>query len=191
MPYYVRAFRPGGTFFLTLVTEHRAPIFADEAARFLLHQSLESCRRHHPFTIDAAVLVPDHLHVLMTLPDGDSDFSVRIFNIKTAFTRAYLASGGSEQRRTPSRIRQGVRGVWLKRFWEHTIQDSDELRRHFDYIHYNPVKHRVARCPHAWAASSFHRFVAENRYERDWCCQCQHISAPPTDLDGIAEKAGE
>jgi putative transposase len=53
MPSYVREIRPGGTLFLTLVTERRAPVFAVESARMALHEAMEACRRHHPFVLDA------------------------------------------------------------------------------------------------------------------------------------------
>ena len=145
MPNYLRALQPGGTFFLTLVTQRRVPIFADEGARAMLHDAFAQCRRHHGFVLDAMVLLPDHLHLLMTLPEDDADFSMRIANIKSHFTRHYLASGGAEQSRSVSRLRQRVRGVWQRRFWEHTIRDSTDLHRHFDYIHYNPVKHKSHR----------------------------------------------
>ena len=112
MPNYVRAFQPGGTFFLTLVTDRRAPIFADESARTMLHAAMDRCRQLHPFALDAMVLLPDHLHILMTLPDDDAGFSMRLRNIKSGFIHAYLASGGTEQRRSTSRIRQRIRGVW-------------------------------------------------------------------------------
>jgi putative transposase len=191
MPNYVRAFRPGGTFFLTLVTERRAPTFADQSARAILHDAIERCRLHHSFVLDAIVLLPDHLHLLMTLPEGDTDFSVRITNLKSNFTRRYLAIGGIEQSRSHSRLRQRSRGVWQRRFWEHTVRDLTDLRRHLDYIHYNPVKHEYARCPHEWPHSSFHRFVAEGRYERNWCCQCDGLAIKPIKLNEIARSAGE
>jgi putative transposase len=191
MPTYVRAFQPGGTFFLTLVTERRAPIFADECSQSMLRFAIDRCRELHPFVMEAVVLLPDHLHMLMTLPDDDSDFSIRVKNIKSGFTRAYRAKSGAEQDRSPSRVRQGVRGVWLKRFWEHTIRDVDDLRQHLDYIHYNPVKHGYARCPHAWPFSSFHRYVSEDRYARSWCCGCDRNAPPPELPDQIAEFAGE
>ena len=192
MPNYRRVFRPGGTFFLTLVTERRAPLFADGSARGLLHDAIARCQLFHPFAIDALVLLPDHLHLLMRLPKGDADFPVRIANIKAGFTRMYLASGGLEQSRSDSRLRQRTRGVWQRRFWEHTLRDEEDLRRHFDYVHYNPVKHKYVACPHAWPHSSFHRFVAENRYEKQWCCRCDGEPAPSKmDWDDIAKAAGE
>jgi putative transposase len=190
MPKYTRAVQPGGTFFLTLVTERRAPIFAAERCRTLLHAALDRCRRHHPFTINAMVLLPDPLHLLLTLPENDADFSICVTGIKSAFTRAYLAGGGAEQARSRSRVRQRTRGVWLKRFWEHTIRDADDFRRHVEYIHYNPVKHGYARCPHAWPYSTFARFVAAKDYDADWCCQCHRAASPPC-VESIARHAGE
>jgi putative transposase len=191
MPTYVRAFRPGGTFFLTLVTDRRAPIFANESSRSMLRSAMDRCRELHPFIMDAVVLLPDHLHMLMTLPDDDSDFSIRLANIKARFTRAYVDAGGGEQNRSDSRVRQRIRGVWLKRFWEHTIRDADDLRNHFDYIHFNPVKHGYVKCPHDWPHSLFHRFVSEDRYARNWCCQCEGNIDPPVAMDAIATFAGE
>jgi putative transposase len=161
MPNYIRAYQAAGTFFLTIVADRRAPIFAEESARTMLHQAIEQTRLHRNFLLDAIVLLPDHLHLLMTLPEGDADFSQRIAGIKSNFTRRFLASGGPEQTRSRSRQRQRARGVWQRRFWEHTIRDPADLRAHVDYIHYNPVKHKYARCPHEWPHSSFHRFVAE------------------------------
>jgi putative transposase len=149
MPNYRRAIQPGGTFFLTLVTERRAPLFATDNARALLRSSITNCQKFHPFLLLAIVLLHDHLHLLITLPDGDSDFSRRITSIKSTFTRSFLAAGGTEQSRSRSRLRQRTRGIWQRRFWEHTIRDEDDRIRHLDYIHYNPVKHQYVDCPHA------------------------------------------
>jgi putative transposase len=191
MPNYRRAIQPGGTFFLTLVTERRAPLFATDNARTMLHSSIINCQKFHPFLLLAIVLLHDHLHLLITLPDGDSDFSCRITSIKSTFTRLFLAAGGTEQSRSGSRLRQRSRGIWQRRFWEHTIRDEDDRIRHLDYIHYNPVKHQYVDCPHAWPHSSFHRFVSQGRYEQDWSCQCDGRVVPAMDFDDIARLAGE
>jgi putative transposase len=191
MSNYVRAFRPGGTFFLTLVTQGRVPLFADAGNRELLCGAIARCRLFHPFGIDAGVLLPDHLHLLITLPEDDTDFSVRMGYLKARFTRDFLASGGAEYARSASRLRQRARGVWQRRFWEHTIRDARDLQRHFDYLHYNPVKHRYVACPHAWPHSSFHQFVAEKRYEREWCCRCAGERAAVDGFQDIAGAAGE
>ncbi len=191
MPNYRRAMQPGGTFFLTLVTERRVKIFNSDSVRTLLRRAIEHCRQVHPFVLHAIVLLHDHLHLLITLPDGDADFSRRITSIKSTFTRSFLAAGGSEQSRSRSRYRQRSRGIWQRRFWEHTIRDETDRNRHLDYIHYNAVKHGYVDCPHAWPHSTFHQFVNQRRYEPDWCCQCDGRVASEMNFDDIAKSAGE
>jgi putative transposase len=191
MSNYRRAFRPGGTFFFTLVTYRRAPFLCDDVARTLLRSSIEQCRAQHPFQMDAFVLLPDHLHAMWTLPEGDSDFSRRWGRIKKEFTQAWTAAGGWEGAISDSRCRNRRRGVWQRRFWEHVIRDQQDYQRHLNYIHYNPVKHTYACCAHEWQWSSFHRFVRERVYEPTWCCGCDHRIFRPPDFDGLDVNAIE
>lgn len=96
----------------------------------------------HPFTVDAWVLLPEHLHCIWTLPEEDMDFSKRWGLIKAKFSK-----GIKGHRATP---------VWQKRFWEHLIRDERDLQAHFDYIHYNPVKHGLVNSPREWPSSTLH-----------------------------------
>jgi putative transposase len=169
---YRRWYVRGGTYFFTLVTANRAPIFNADIARQSLHDVLAQTGRDHPFRLAAMALLPDHLHMIWTLPTRDDDFSVRLAAMKANFSRAYLAAGGAEQRVSESRARRGNRGVWQRRFYEHLIRDEDDLINHFNYIHYNPVKHGLASCPHAWPYTSFHRCVESGLYEPAWGCSC-------------------
>lgn len=172
MSAYRRLFREGGTYFFTIVTERRAPIFDDVSNVERLRAAIARCRTSLPFDIVAGAVLPDHLHVILTLPDEDHDFSTRLRFIKSNFTDVYLAAGGVEQSRSASRVRSGDRGIWQRRFWEHLCRDETDLRRHVEYIHFNAVKHGLARCPHEWPHSSFHRWVMDGRYRKDWCCVC-------------------
>ena len=190
MPEYRRAFAPGGTFFFTLVTARRRPILLTPAARAALRTALHDTARPRPFTIDAIVLLPDHLHCIWTLPPGDADFSTRWRIIKTMMTRRYLAAGGGETLRSNSRVRHGERGVWQRRSWEHTICDEARFYDLCDYVHYNPVKHGYARCPHAWPHSSFASFVRHRRYEVSWNCDCRRPRRP-VDLNDVEPLVGE
>lgn len=112
----------------------------------------------------AVVVLPDHLHCIWTLPEGDADYSIRWSLIKATFSRS-LARG---ERRSVSRMKRGERGIWQRRFWEHCLRDENYYVRHVDYIHWNPVKHGHVQHVTEWAYSSFHRYVARGVYALDW-----------------------
>ena len=175
MSNYRRAYVPGGSFFFTVVTERRAPILCSETSRSYLGGILRECRRRWPFRTDAMVLLEEHLHAIWTLPAGDTRYSARWSWIKKEFTKAYLATGGQEQTRSKSRIRQGRRGVLQPRFWEHVLRDEEDYVRHFDYLHYNPVKHGYVECVRDWPYSTFHRWVKSGAYLEDWGCKIHGI----------------
>ena len=169
MPQYRRAVVPGGTFFFTVVTYRRQPLFAVSAARNCLRAAVQEVRAAKPFTVDAWCLLPDHLHCVWTLPEGDSDFSGRWRRIKGVFTHDFRRVF----RRVPtvrsaSRAARGEQSVWQRRFWEHVIRDEDDFRRHVDYVHYNPVKHGYVDRPGDWRWSTFHRHVRDGMYDPDW-----------------------
>ena len=103
--------------------------------------------------------------------------------MKVLFTKSLPPSARTAPSgRAASRVKHRDADVWQRRFWEHTIRDESDRARHLDYIHYNPVKHGLATCPHAWPASSFPKWVANGSYERDWCCQCDGRTARPPDF---------
>jgi len=140
MPRYIRAHIPGGTFFFTVVILERKRRLLIEHID-ALRGAFASVQAQRPFTIDAAVILPDHLHCIWTLPDGDADFSARWHAIKSKFSRSLP----SQEQLSTRRVAKGERGIWQRRFWEHVIRDDEDFTRHMDYIHYNPVKHGHAR----------------------------------------------
>jgi putative transposase len=155
-------------YFFTLVTEGRAPILTGPVARRLLRRAFADCRSRWPFRIEAIVLLPDHLHTVWSLPRGDAAYSPRWAWIKKEFTKSWVAESGAEEAVSVSRHRNRRKGVWQRRFWEHCIEDEDDLERHYDYIHYNPVKHGLVLAPRDWSYSSFHRFVKLGAYPAEW-----------------------
>jgi len=191
MPEYRRAFAPGGTFFFTVITYERSPFLCDQPARQLLRGVLRETQRRWPFTIEAIVLLPDHLHTIWTLPDEDADFSRRWAYLKKEFTKVWLAGSGIEGSVSASGRRNRRRGVWQRRFWEHTIRDERDFQRHCDYIHFNPVKHGHASCPHSWPFSSFSRWVERGVYGEDWRCSCDGRAIEPWENAGLDETAME
>jgi len=190
MPEYRRIECPGATIFFTVVTHRRRPILSDSRSVGLLRQAFREELDHHPFSIDAAVILPDHLHCIWTLPDNDNRFSMRWTKIKGRFTELFLAAGGIEADRGASRCKRGERGVWQRRFWDRVIRDDDEFGVYMDYIHYNPVKHGHTLCPHAWPYSSFHRCVQAGTYAADWLCACRSQAQAPN-FAAIGDRVGE
>jgi putative transposase len=128
-----------------------------------LRSAFRKARTEKPFEIDAIVILPEHLHAIITLPAEDSDYSGRWRRVKGLFTRAMARSGAS--------IMRDVRGeyqLWERRFWEHMIRDDGDFERHVDYIHFNPVRHRHVQRVADWPHSSFHRFVQHGVLPLDW-----------------------
>jgi putative transposase len=163
MPNYIRAFVPGGTFFFTVALLERKRSLLTEHVDDL-RWVFSAARRRRPFVIDAIVILPDHLHCIWTLPPGDSDFSTRWHDIKSRFA-AKISHG---ERRSIRRQNKGERGIWQRRFWEHVIRDGQDLSRHIDYIHYNPVKHGHVGRVTDWPYSSFHRYVRLGVLPQNW-----------------------
>jgi putative transposase len=191
MPDYRRYFVSGGTYFFTLVTHRRYPWFADPANIQRLRHAAASVRQESPFRFLAGVVLHNHMHFLWTLPPGDADFSSRIGRMKVRFSRSLgrRARDGSEQ--PASRRKHHECDIWQRRFWEHSIDNEEELLAYLDYIHFNPVKHGLAPCSHAWEASSFHGWVAAGFYERSWGCCCQGLPRLPQQFAAIEQSAGE
>jgi putative transposase len=168
MPNYVRWRDSGASYFFTVVTYRRRPLFSNASARRILRRAMVEVRSRWPFDMFACVLLPDHLHCLWTLPDGDDDFPVRLANIKRLFSHDYLRSGRRALPVSRNRIRHREVGVWQPRYWEHRIRDETDWYRHRDYVHLNPVKHGLASEPAAWPWSSFHRHVRLGWLDPNW-----------------------
>lgn len=178
---YRRWFVPGGTYFFTVVTYGRKEILTSDLARPILRQAFLDTRKERPFRQLASVLLPDHLHLMWTMPPKDDNFGVRLKRIKEEFTRNWLFHGGSESVRTISQQKRGERGVWQPRFWEHTIRDEEDLEAHFDYIHWNPVKHGLVHDVRDWGWSTFHKYSKSGHYTAGWG------SAEPTTYSTIED----
>jgi putative transposase len=163
MPDYRRNLLAGGCFFFTVnLLDRRSDLLVAQIN--LLRDAVRQAQLRAPFTIDAWVVLPDHMHCLWTLPEGDADFPARWRAIKTAFSKALPGVG------TPSAVMaaRGERGIWQRRYWEHTIRDAPDDASHMDDTHFNPVKHGYVSHPADWPYSSFRRCVAAGRYPSAW-----------------------
>lgn len=178
MSQHTRPKQPGATVFFTVVLVDRgSDLLTREVA--VLREAVRVTRAKRPFAIDAWVVLPDHMHCVWTLPEGDADFSGRWREIKGQFSMALRRSG-----RAPTlapvnphgavggRLREGrvgedrvgarpdLRGevsIWQKRFWEHHIRDAADYRMHVRYCWMNPVKHGLVERPEDWPYSSYRK----------------------------------
>jgi REP-associated tyrosine transposase len=159
---YRRNLVPGGTYFFTAtLADRRSSILIEHVAA--LRTAVRQTRSAHPFTIDAVVVLPEHLHIVMTLPTDDVNYASRLSLIKRRFTTA-VSQAGIHIPRHPN----GEHALWQRRFWEHTIRDERDFERHVDYIHFNPVKHALVTRVRDWPYSSFHRYVRRGILPVDW-----------------------
>ena len=171
MPNYRRVKTPGATYFFTVVTYERQRILCEPVSRVALRDAIHNTQSLHPFLINVWVLLPDHLHCLWTLPDGDYDFSKRWGMVKSNFTKRMKQVGWAsptENNQSPSRTRHREAFIWQRRFWEHQIRNQQDFNRHCDYIHYNPVKHGLVDDPKKWEYSTIHRFIEKGLYPSNW-----------------------
>jgi putative transposase len=150
MPEYRRLRIPGGSYFFTVALRNRSSdaLVANISA---LREAVRLTLRHRPFHIDAWTILPDHMHCLWTLPEGDADFPGRWRELKTRFSKFI---GGDS--------------LWQPRYWEHAIRDDRDFQSHFDYTHFNPVKHRYVVHPAEWPYSTFKKAVALGQYPPNW-----------------------
>lgn len=163
---YRRAYHPGGSYFFTLVAADRRPILQSGEAVEILRKSFRQVMKKYPFSVDAAVILPDHLHCIWTLPSDDKDFSTRWRLIKTWFTKHCPKDLRGEI--SASRRKKNEQAIWQHRFWEHLLRNELDYRHHVEYIHYNPVKHGYVTQPCYWPYSSFQHYVRSGIYPSDW-----------------------
>ena len=154
---------PGGTYFFTVnLLDRRSGLLVEHID--LLREAVRAVKRRRPFHIDAWVVLPEHLHAVWTLPEGDADYSGRWRSIKIAFAKGLP----NTERRSAVRLAKGERGIWQRRFWERTIRDDADYAAHIDYVHVNPLKHALVERVAEWPYSTFHRAVARGVYDADW-----------------------
>ena len=140
-------------FFTVTLQNRKSNLLIDQIEK--LRFAFRSVRCRYPFDIDGVVILPDHLHMVMTLPENDGNYSQRWNLIKGSFSRQIEHF----ERVSVARQNKRERGIWQRRFWEHLIRNELDYSRHINYIHYNPVKHGYVSNPTEWKYSSIHRYI--------------------------------
>jgi putative transposase len=164
---YRRSEVAGATYFFTVVTYERRPLFSEPAAVAMLRDAIDRVRERRPFVIEAQAVMPDHVHTLWTLPDGDRDYPTRWRLIKEGFTKRYVALRGEVEEDIRRHLR-GERTIWQRRYWERLVRSDRDFVAHVDYIHYNPVRHGLVRAARDWPHSTFLSWVSRGTYDLTW-----------------------
>ncbi len=163
MPNYRRHYVPGGTYFFTAnLFDRKSPLLV--TCIDILRRAVRQTLLEKPFYIDAWTVLPDHLHCIWTLPEGDADYPARWKKIKNLFSRSIAQT----EKRSSAQIGKGERNIWQRRYWAHTIRDEKDYAAHMDYVYINPVKHGIVKRVKDWPYSSFHRDVRHGVYPEDW-----------------------
>lgn len=152
MSNYRRLRIPGSTWYFTVNLADRGDTALVDHID-TLRAAYRATALEQPIQCDAMVVLPNHLHAVWTLPDGDSDFSNRWRKIKARFTHAT----GLQGIQTHSKLEKREAGLWQRRFWEHRIRDADEKDRAIAYCLADPVRHGLVTDPADWAFSTLHR----------------------------------
>lgn len=159
---YRRNRQEGASYFFTVTLKNRqASLLTDNID--ILRRCFKRCKNHHPFHIDAIVILPEHLHTIWTLPVSNDDYPKRWRLIKAAFTREL-----QKEHLISNKNKHGEHAIWQRRYWEHTLRNEKDFNQHIDYIHYNPVKHCLVEKVSDWPYSSFHRYVDAGILPNDW-----------------------
>jgi len=166
MPNFRRYYIPDAIVFITGVTRGRMPYLESDTDLEMFWDTLRRVQDIHPFRLLAYVILPDHFHWLMRVEDESGDFSRVLHSVKRNYTLNFKEAHGIT---TPL-------SLWQGRFWDHVIRDEDDLNGHFDYIHWNPVKHGYAERPESWWESTFVHWMRRGYYELGW----GHSAEPPT-----------
>jgi putative transposase len=151
MPNFHRFYSPDAIVFITCVTQNRHPYLRDEMDIQLFFETLRKVQNIYTFELLAYVILPDHFHLLLHPENDSGDFSTIIHSLKRNFTVNYKKS---HKIITPLKL-------WQNRFWDHVIRSENDLARHIQYIHWNPVKHGFVQSPEDWDISTFKQWRKE------------------------------
>jgi len=157
MPNFRRYYVPNAIYFIVAVTKGRRRVFADAACVDLLLDIMREVRQRKPFDLFAYSIIPDHVNLVLK-PAGEANISRIMLSIERSFTLRFKKLHG---------ITHSL-SLWQPRFWDHIIRDEEDLRRYFDYTHYNPVKHGLVTRPEDYPHSSYRYWLEKGYYEPGW-----------------------
>ena len=168
---YHRVYIPNSFVHIIIASYERKHIFIDNIE--ILRTAFKNTMQNYKFEIVAICVLPDHIHLILN-PENIKEYSKIISSIKYHFSKYYDVGVETP---TYGYVNKGEKGVFQRRYFEHTICSQEELNNHINYVHYNPVKHGYVKCVKDWVYSSFHKFVEDKFYDKNW--------GSPNDIENI------
>jgi len=154
-----RLYIPDGIYFITSITQNRNPLFQDAHVVNILRETLRKVKSLYTFYMQAYVFMPDHFHLLIH-PKPEVSISTIMHSFKRNVTWNYKKVMNISPSTSIS--------LWQYGCWDHVIRDEKDYERHFDYIHYNPVKHGYVTKPEDFLHSSYNIYVKKGWYKIGW-----------------------
>ena len=161
---YRRLFVPNGFVHIIITSYERKPVFIDNIE--ILRTAFRNVQKLYKFEIVAICILPEHIHLILH-PENINNYPKIISSIKHYFSRNVGQVCPTDDLKIGYKNKR-EKGIFQRRYWEHTIKDEEELNNQINYIHYNPVKHGLVNNVKDWQYSSFHKFVKLGLYENNW-----------------------
>jgi putative transposase len=158
MTNFHRYYIPNGIIFITCVTHDRSPFLQKDEDVQLFIETSRNVQQLYPFQLLAYVILPDHFHWLIKPDNKDGNFSNILQSLKRNFT---LNFKNKHEISTPLKL-------WQPRFWDHVIRSEDDMEKHINYIHWNPVKHAYVKKPEDWLYSTYRHWLKLGFYGPEW-----------------------
>jgi putative transposase len=149
----------GYSHFITTSCYQRLPLLGSPRNRDLFLKVLEQVRRRYRFTVIGYVIMPEHVHLLLTEPER-GDPSVVMQAIKQGFARRLLLRNRDHAQQLSLSSGPLQRGhLWQPRFYDFVVFSEKKRIEKLRYIHRNPVKRGLVLEPDQWPWSSYRHYA--------------------------------
>jgi putative transposase len=146
--------------FITFSCYGSQPLLATAQRRDLFLEVLERVRRRYRWVVLAYVVMPEHVHLLVSEP-AERPLSTAVQALKLGFARRVV---GEQRRQCPSELSEcGPRSIWQARYYDFNVCTAEKRFEKLRYIHRNPVKRGLVQSPELWGWSSFRAYAFQEK----------------------------
>jgi putative transposase len=161
-----RLYGQGHLYFITFSRYRRLPLLKSARARDVFARELARVRRLLGFRLIGYVVMPEHVHLLLSEPRRGTPSTV-LHDLKLRVARRLrkgLRHAPAGQRILPFREpSQPLRGFWQARFYDFNVYTEKKKKEKLEYMHGNPVTRKLVSHPKDWAWSSWSNYAKEGQ----------------------------